>query len=130
VVWGLEQRFSRGRCFKIRAQHLLRLPGRVCAVTIARSLGVARLRCALTHCHAWSAMTAPSWPAAAGRLALPCGATATADPMPWPPYHTDVPSRYRTVSLSLTMLCCGPPAAAAPLSLPLCCDATAADTTS
>jgi len=82
----------------------------------------------LVHYRAWSASTALSWPNKAGRLALLCGDATTADPMPWPPYHVDVPSRCHAMLLSLTALCYGPLAIAAPLSLPLCCDATAADT--
>ena len=128
MVWGLDQRFRRFECFKIHARHLLRLPGRVCAVTIAWSLGVAGLGCALAHCRAWSATTTPSYLATAGRLALLCGAAATAGLVPWLPCHVDVPSHCRAVSLSLAALCYGPPAAAVLLSLPLCCDAAAADT--
>ena len=128
MVWGLDQRYRCFECFKIHARHLLRLPGRVCAVTIAWSLGVAGLERALAYYRVWSVATAPSWPATAASLALPCGAAATSDPMPWPPYRADVLSRCHAVSLSLAALCYGPLAAAAPLSLPLYYDAATADT--
>ena len=105
MVSGLDQRFNRGRCFEIRARHLLRLSRRVCAVTIARCLGVAGLGCALTHCSAWSATTALSWPATAGHLALPCGA-ALPPPAQCPGRPTTQTSRPAAVLCRCHSPCC------------------------